>query len=68
MKILYIGVRPTNEPLKRSNDTDVRIMQIIKNDVKPAVELAQERDLTSFSRFTRGRWVVALYGLTSRRC
>lgn len=28
-------------------------MQVLRNDTKPAVELAGERDLSSFSRFTR---------------
>jgi hypothetical protein len=29
--------------------------QIIKNDTKPAEQLCAETDLSSFSRFTRGR-------------
>jgi len=29
-------------------------MQILRNEVKPAVELCAERDLSSYSRFTRG--------------
>jgi hypothetical protein len=29
--------------------------QIVKNDTKPAEQLCAETDLSSFSRFTRGR-------------
>ena len=31
--------------------------QILKNDIQPARELCVEKDLSSFSRFTRDRYV-----------
>jgi len=32
--------------------------QILKNEVKPATELAVEKDLSSYSRFTRNKSVL----------
>lgn len=58
MKIFYIGVinsyywGPT---------TILMLMpayQILKNEVKPAHELCVEKDLSSYSRFTRDKYVI----------
>jgi synaptobrevin family protein YKT6 len=58
MKILYIGVRaPHSPPTYPSPSPSITpltpSLQILKNFDKPAIELCAERDLTSFSRFTR---------------
>lgn len=50
MKILYIGVCFTATSQAHLSDTQ---KQILKNESKPAVELCAERDLSSYSRFTR---------------
>lgn len=54
MKILYIGVSCASElpPKKFAFSTDIE--EIIQNASKPAVELCAERELDSYSRFTRG--------------
>ncbi len=33
----------------------INTVQVLRNDPVPAIELAVERDLSSFSRFTRDR-------------
>jgi len=42
-------------PVARNNEADR--YQIIKNESKPGHELCAEKDLSTFGRFTRGRYV-----------
>jgi hypothetical protein len=60
MKIFYIGVRVHG--LEEHCETCpslglTNVSQILRNETRPAVELCGERDLSSFSRFTRDRLV-----------
>lgn len=41
-------------------------VQILKNEQKPAVELCAERELSTYSRFTRARCAATI--LPSPRC
>jgi hypothetical protein len=53
MKILYIGVSSPSNQWHRHHTTILKSIQILRNESKPAVELCAERDLSSYSRFTR---------------
>jgi hypothetical protein len=55
MKIYYIGVFGPRQHISRAN-TDA-YEQILKNEEKPATELAVEKDLSAYSRFTRNKSV-----------
>jgi hypothetical protein len=37
------------------------VLQILRNDPSPAVELAVEKELSSFSRFTRAKYAFHLF-------
>ena len=54
MKIFYMGVWQLRDAFGPS----LTPCQIVRNDPHPATELAVERDLSSFSRFTRDRYCV----------
>ncbi|KAJ2978672.1 hypothetical protein NQ176_g3686 [Zarea fungicola] len=65
MKLHYIGVRVSNRPLPsgtkptqaRRQKTNPRLsQQIIRNEDKPAHELVAEKELSSYSRFTRNNY------------
>lgn len=43
--------------MKASKLTASRLLQIIRNDSKPAHEIVAEKELSSFSRFTRNKSV-----------
>ncbi len=55
--VLYMGVGVTSgEYLMSKAD---KVLQILRNDPSPAIELAVEKDLSSFSRFTRQKYAPA---------
>ncbi len=51
-QVLYIGVSVAST---RMFDYRADLSQILRNDPQPALELAVEKDLSGFSRFTRTR-------------
>lgn len=53
MKIFYIGVSMGNH---RQGRKPLMPVQILKNESKPAHELCVEKDLSSYSRFTRDKY------------
>jgi hypothetical protein len=54
MKVYYIGVRCLLTTITIL--AFWRASQILRNDPSPATELAVEKDLSAFSRFTRDRF------------
>ena len=58
MKLHYIGVCfPLNQSLMEGLALTDRYLQIIKNESKPAHELCAEKELSTYSRFTRNKCV-----------
>lgn len=54
--MVYIGVRTPLTALRSLTAADFPQVYRVPNDKnQPAVELANERDLTSFNMFTRGK-------------
>lgn len=58
MKLYYIGVRSLKYFLGRSFYWHTS--QIIKNEQRPAHELCAEKDLSSYSRFTRDKYAFSM--------
>ena len=61
MKIFYIGV---SDCFHLGHTTALMLLpvyQILKNEGKPAHELCVEKDLSSYSRFTRDKYVILMH-------
>lgn len=54
-QVLYMGVSVASTS---TFDYWVDLSQILRNDPQPALELAVEKDLSSFSRFTRQKYFL----------
>ena len=60
MKIFYIGVSNSSYFGHRIAPMLMPAHQILKNESKPAHELCVEKDLSSYSRFTRDKYYILL--------
>lgn len=56
MKIFYIGVSSVYYFSHKTAPMLMPAYQILKNESKPAHELCVEKDLSSYSRFTRDKY------------
>ncbi len=61
MKIYYIGVSHFSYIGHRIAPMLMPAHQILKNESKPAHELCVEKDLSSYSRFTRDKYDILLF-------
>lgn len=67
MKIFYIGVSSACYLGRRTALMLMPAYQILKNENKPAHELCVEKDLSSYSRFTRDKYDTQPYSGISFR-
>ena len=61
MKIFYIGVSDCYYLGHTTALMLLLVYQILKNEGKPAHELCVEKDLSSYSRFTRDKYVISIH-------